>query len=116
MNIIEAWQNGWGQIGNFFGDFFGGLWDGAVSLLNNFFNGLATYIGNWLHDLGFSISIPSGVFNVFNDITHFIGYIIPVRALLPIPIFMLSFYIIKLIFAIYKIIASTIIQRVHVSV
>lgn len=115
MNIIEAWQSGWGQIGNFFGDFFSGLWDGAVDLLNGFFNGLATYIGNWLGSIGLSITIPDGVFYILDDLTHSIGYIIPVAALLPIPIFMLSFYVIKLIISIYRIIASTVIQRVHIS-
>ena len=116
MNVIEAWQSGWNQIGGFFGDFFGGLFDGAVDFFNSIFSGLSSYISEWLTGLGLSITIPDGVFAVLNDLTRGIGYLIPVQALLPIPVFMLSFYIIKLIFALYQIIANTIIRRIHVSV
>ena len=116
MNIIEAWQSGWNQILGSTGDFFSGLFGGAIDLLNGFFNGLGTYLGEWLTGLGLSITIPDGVLTVLDDLTKSIGYIIPVQALLPIPIFMLSFYIAKLIFALYQIIASTIIRKIHISV
>lgn len=114
MNIIEAWLSGWNQIANFFGDWTGIIWDSIISFLNSFLGGISDYISNWLSGIGLSITIPSGVFDVLDTLTRSIGYLIPVSAILPIPIFMLSFYILKLIFAIYQIIASTVIQRIKV--
>ena len=114
MNIVEAFRSGWSQIVNWFGNGIPDLWDGVVNFANGVLGGLNTYIADWLSGLGLSITIPDGVFTILNDLTRSIGYLIPVSALLPIPIFMLSFYVIKLIFAIYQVIASTVIQRFKV--
>lgn len=114
MNIIEAWLSGMGQITDFFSNWTGSLWDGIVDFFNGIMGGLSDYIASWLSGLGLSISIPSGVFDVLDSLTRSIGYLIPVSSILPIPIFMLSFYVIKLIFSVYQIIASTVIRRVKI--
>lgn len=115
MNIIEAWQSGMGQIGNFFGDFFGGLWDGGVSLLNGIFGGIGDLISGWLNSLGLNLSLPANIYQGLHEVSIGVGYIIPIRALLPIPMFMLSFYIAKLIFAVYQLVAGLIIRRVKLN-
>ena len=114
MNIIEAWLSGMGQITDFFSKWTGSLWDGIVDFFNGIMGGLSDYISSWLSGLGLSITIPSGVFDVLDSLTRSIGYLIPVSSILPIPIFMLSFYVLKLIFSVYQIIASTVIKRVKI--
>ena len=114
MNIIEAWLSGMGQITDFFSKWTGSLWDGIVYFFNGIMGGLSDYIASWLSGLGLSITIPSGVFDVLDSLTRSIGYLIPVSSILPIPIFMLSFYVLKLIFSVYQIIASTVIKRVKI--
>lgn len=115
MNLLQAWQSGMSQITNSFSSWTGSVWDSLIFLLNGLFGGLPTYISNWLTGLGLSITIPSEVFDILDSLTRSIGYLIPVSAILPIPIFMLSFYIIKLIFSLYQIIASTVIQRIKLN-
>lgn len=115
MNIFEAWQSGISQIGNFFSNWTGSVWDSIVAFLNSFFGGIDTYIGNWLEQQGLYLSIPENVQKILRELAIGIGYIFPVRLLLPIPIFMMSFYILKLIFALYNLIAGTVIQRIKLN-
>lgn len=103
------------SIFGFFGDLFNGVIDWALGLLNGLFEGLGSLLTWWFDSLGMAISIPSGVFNVFNDITYSIGYIFPITELLPIPLFMVAFYVARIIFAVFQIIASTVIKRVKIS-
>lgn len=117
MNIFEAWSSGWSQILSWFSGIFDFLWDNATSFINGIFNGdLAQYIGSWFNNLGLSIAIPQSFYNGLNELFIGIGYIVPVRALLPIPAFFLSFYIIKLVFAIYRAIAGFVVRRIKVKV
>lgn len=98
------------------------LWDGIQNIfstvidwfvggVNALFGGIAQIIFGFLSACGLNVSIPANVYDVLNEITIGVGYIIPVRALLPIPIFMITFYVIKLVFSIYQLIAGTIIKR-----
>lgn len=114
MNIIEAWLSGMGQITDFLSNWTGSLWDSIVAFFNGFLGGLDTYIANWLEEQGLYISIPENVQEILRELAIGIGYIFPVRLLLPIPVFMISFYTIKLIFALYNLIAGTVIKRVKI--
>ena len=91
---------------------FNPLIDFCVGLINGFFGGLGTIINDWLTNAGIYVEIPPNVYDILHELTLGIGYIIPVAALLPIPLAMISFYITKFAFAIYQIIAHTIIKRV----
>ena len=101
-------------IVSFFSDIFNDVINWGVDLLNNLFSGIGDIIAAWLEHIGLTIEIPANVFDIFNELTIGVGYIVPVAALLPIPLFMLAFYVAKLIFAIYQLIAATIIRRVKV--
>ena len=105
MNIFEQigewFTSGWGQLFEF---------------INRFFGGLDTYIADWLTDRGLSIVIPNEVFTVARDLFRGVGYIFPVQALLPIPLAWLSFYGIKLAFAVYQLIASTVITKFKIKI
>lgn len=57
-----------------------------------FFGGLADIILSFISSFGLTIEIPANVFDILREISIGVGYIIPVRALLPIPIFMITFY------------------------
>lgn len=103
-----------GAIGDFFGGLFNSLIDWGLGLINGLLEGLGSLLTWWFDSLGLSISVPLGVFNVLNDITYSIGYIFPIKELLPIPLFMLSFYVAKIVFAVFQIIASTVIKRVKI--
>lgn len=105
-----------GSIGNFFVSLFDGVIDWGLNLINGLLDGLGSLISWWFDSLGLSVSVPSGVFNVLDDITYSIGYIFPIKELLPIPLFFLSFYIAKVVFAVFQIIASTVIKRVKIKV
>ncbi len=105
-----------GGITDFWGGVFNGLLDWIIELINGFVGGIADIILSWLESSGLSIEIPPSVFDILRELSIGVGYIFPVRALLPIPMIMISFYVLKLVFAVYKIIASTIIRRVSVKV
>ncbi len=104
-NITGWWQSGWDAIIDWF-----------VELLNKFDSGLADFIAEWLTSQGLTLEIPADVFNVLDEITHGIGYILPLKALTPIFLFWVSFYVSSIIFAIFRMIHSTIIKRVSVKV
>ncbi|MBQ9385210.1 MAG: hypothetical protein IJT87_13345 [Ruminiclostridium sp.] len=91
---------------------FNPLIDWCVNLINSFLGGLGAVINDWLNSIGLEITLPPNVYDVLNEISIGVGYLIPVKALIPIPLFFVSFYIAKLVFAIYQLIASTIIKRV----
>lgn len=111
---------------DFFGNFFNGIIDFFVKLFTewipgffidafNFFaGGLAELVENWLISIGLTIEIPEGLYSGLNVLTRSIGYILPMAALSPIVIFMLVFYIAKIVFAIYKVIANTIIKKISI--
>ena len=113
MNIINT-------IFNFFKNLFNGVIDWIIILLNKLLSGLGDIILQWLiylcESFGLNIEIPANVFDIVHELFLGIGYILPMKALLPIPLFMVAFYIAKLIFAIYSLIAKTIIRRVSVKV
>lgn len=95
--------------------FFNGVIDFFTGCFNWFFGGLVDLILGFISNFGLTIEIPVGIYDILNELFIGVGYIIPVKALLPIPFFMISFYILKLIFSLYQLIAGTIIQRVHLS-
>lgn len=97
-------------------DLFNGFIDWIIGIINAMFGGAGSLLTWWLGDLGLNISLPDNIYSVLHDVTYCIGYIFPVRELVPIPAFMLSFYIARAIFALFKIIASTVIKRVKVKV
>ena len=101
-------------IVSFFSDIFNGIINFFVDLLNNLLGGIGDVITAFFEHIGLTLEIPAGVFDIFNELTIGVGYIVPVSALLPIPLFMLAFYIAKLIFAIYQLIAATLIRRVKI--
>lgn len=105
--IITVFDKGW----SVFSEYWDAGWNSFTEFINKFLGGLDVYIMDWLNEWFPQITIPADVFKVFNEITIGVGYIIPVKALLPIPLFMISFYVLKLVFSIYQLIAGTIIQR-----
>ena len=109
MDILKA-------IGNFFSNLFNGIIDWVLELLNGLLGGLGELIGSWLVSQGITIEIPATAFDILDEITIGIGYILPISSLMPIVFLWLSFYIGKIIFAVYSIIANTIIKRVSVKV
>ena len=105
-------------------EMFSGLWSGLQNIfstiidwvcggINAVFGGIAEFIFNFISGYGLKIEIPANVYDVLNEITIGVGYIIPVRALLPIPAFMITFYVLKFVFSLYQLIAGTIIKRVR---
>lgn len=103
-------------IGDFFSNFFNSLIDWVLELLNGFFGGLGTLIGTWLEAQGLTIEIPDSVFGILDELTSGIGYILPISQLMPIVYFWLAFYGAKIVFAVYSIIANTVIKRVSIKV
>ena len=103
-------------IGNFFINIFDSLIDWGIGLINGFLSGLGDYLSAWLVKQGITLSIPDNVFDVLNEITLCIGYILPLKALMPIVTLWLGYYVAKIVFAVYRLIASTIIKRVTVKV
>lgn len=109
MDILKA-------IGDFFSKIFNGLIDWVLELINGIFGGLGELIGTWLISQGIVIEIPAMAFDILDEITVGIGYILPINALMPIVYLWLSFYVAKIIFAVYSIIANTVIKRVSIKV
>lgn len=86
----------------FFSDIVAGILGFFTSMLQNLFGAVGTAVSAWMIDQGFSLSIPSEVFNVLDEITLGIGYIFPLYALMPIVTFMLAFYVAKIVFAVFS--------------
>lgn len=114
--IASCFKTGLNQIFDFFGGIVDNLIDWVLKLVNSLLGGLADLIGNWLSSQGLTIQFPAAIFNVLNEITLGIGYILPVKQLMPIVNFMIAFYVAKIIFAVYQLIAKTVIKRVKVKV
>lgn len=93
--------------------FLGGFVDLLLHMFNGVFGGIADIILTFLASCGLTIEFPADLYNILDQLTLGVGYIIPVRALLPIPLFMITFYTIKLVFSIYQLIAGTIIKRIN---
>ena len=72
-----------------------------TALLQQLFGLFGSMIASWMVEQGFSLSIPSEVFNVLDEITLSIGYILPLYALVPLITFMLTFYIAKFVLSIF---------------
>ena len=92
--------------------FFGVIIDFFVGGINFLLGGVMDLILTFLATCGLTIEFPADIYSILNEITIGVGYIIPVRALLPIPLFMITYYTVKLVFSIYHLIAGTIIKRV----
>lgn len=94
-NIIASYSSWWISGIQWFVDW-------IAERFNNVLWAFVTPISNWLDSLGdVTIGFPSVVFDVLNEITYGVGYILPLGYLLPIPIFMISFYGLKLMFIIF---------------
>jgi len=104
----------WDNILNWFKSGWNGIIDWVIELLNSFGTGLGSFINSWFDSLGLSLEIPSGVFKVLNEITYGIGYILPLSSLTPLFLFWLSFHFAHLIFALFRLLHSTIFKRVSV--
>lgn len=114
--IASCFKTGIGQILDFFGGVIDKLIDWILSLCNALLGGISELLANWLATQGLTIQFPAAIFNVLNEITLGIGYILPIKQLMPIVNFMLAFYVAKIIFAVYHLIAKTVIKRVKVKV
>lgn len=112
----SAWSSGINQIQKLSGDLFGGVIDWVVDLLNGCLLGVGELLGNWLYSVGLTLEIPVNVFDVLKEITYGIGYILPIGKLMPIVNFFLAFYFAKIVFAVYHLVASTVVKRVKVKV
>lgn len=104
----------WSKISSFFTGLFSSLIDWVLQFFNSIGIGFTSMIANWLASAGLTIEIPSNLFAVLSDITYGVGYILPIPALMPIVNVMLAFYVLKIVFAVYHLIASTIVKRVSV--
>lgn len=114
--IASCFKNGLNQIFDFFGGVLDNLIDWVLKLVNSLLGGIGELIANWLASQGLTIQFPVAVFNVLNEITLGIGYILPIKQLMPIVNFMVAFYVAKIIFAVYQLIAKTVIKRLKVKV
>ena len=115
-NFIHNLVNWLQSILDFWGDFFSGLWDGTVDLITGLLGGLGDYIASWFESLGLSITIPPNIYMILDDITKSIGYVVPFNQLMPIVAVWLGFYGFKIVFAIYNVIASTVVRRTKIKV
>ena len=111
----DMFQKLFSGITDFFGSAIHTVIDWVLSLVNYIIGGVADLIFNFLSACGLTIEIPANVFDILRELSIGIGYIIPVQALLPIPTILISFYLIKLVFSIYQLIAGTIIKVHHVT-
>lgn len=101
-------------IGNFFSTLFSGLIDWFLNIFNVISQGAFGIVGDFFKAAGLNISLPGNVFTALNEITIGIGYIFPLADLLPIFSFWISFYIARIVFAVYHLIASTILKRTKI--
>ncbi len=51
---------------------------------------------------GFSLQIPDEVFNVLNEITYCVGYILPLWAMTPIITLTINFYVVKIVISVFS--------------
>lgn len=98
-------------IGNFFSTLFSGLIDWCLNIFNIVSQGFLTIISDFFKLVGLDVTIPGSVFSVFRELSIGIGYIFPLADLLPIFYFWVSFYIARIIFAVFRLISSTILKR-----
>ncbi len=103
-------------IADFFANIFNSLIDWVLELLNNLFSGFGDVLSAWLISQGITLELPENVYDVLNELTLGVGYILPITSLMPIVYLWLGFYVVKIIFAVYSLIANTIIKRVSVKV
>ena len=99
---------------DFFVNSINAIIDWVLGLVNFLLDGLASLLAPWLAEQGMTIAFPTQVFEIINEITLGIGYILPVSALLPIVTFWLGFYVAKIVFAVFSLIVSTTFKRVKV--
>lgn len=116
LNFVTFFKTGLNQELNFFKSIYDGSIDWIINIFNGFLSGIGDIFGSWLIEQGITIEFPPSVFNLLNEITIGIGYILPIVQLMPIVYCLLSFYVAKIIFAIYQLIASTVIKRIKVKV
>ncbi|MCM1334595.1 MAG: hypothetical protein NC084_00055 [Bacteroides sp.] len=98
-------------MGDFFVDLFSGLVDWVLSLVNSVFSTVFGVFSIFIKSFGLNPSIPGTVFQVLDELTIGIGYILPISDLLPIAFFWVAFYIARIVFSIYHLIASTVFKR-----
>ena len=96
MDAIFNW------ISEFFSNLFSAILGVCLDLLSLFLGIFTEPIKLWMIEQGFTLEIPSEVFNVLDEITYGIGYILPLFALIPIVTFMLTFYGAKIVFSVFS--------------
>lgn len=101
-------------IYDFFINLINAVIDWALGLINFILEGAAGLFAPWLAEQGMTIAFPTQVFEIINEITLGIGYILPISALLPIAVFWLGYYGAKIVIAVFSLIASTTFKRVKV--
>lgn len=104
-------------IGDFFSMLFSGLIDWFVNIFNTISQGAGGIVADFLKAAGLSdLSIPGNVFSILKELSIGVGYIFPVRDLLPIPLFWLSFYVARIVFSVFRLIASTVLKRIKLKI
>lgn len=89
-------------INDFFAEIISELVSWQLTVLSWLTNNLfGAPLGAWLASQGFSIEFPDEVFNVLNEITYGVGYILPLYSLLPIVWIMLTFYVAKILLSVF---------------
>lgn len=104
LNFINQGLN---DVSNFF-------WDVIMWCVNTLTGGLGGVVQLFFEMFNLSISIDVSVYSTLREIMIGVGYIVPIRALLPIPVFMISFYLAQFVFAIFRFICSTFIRKVSI--
>ena len=110
---MEAFFN---NIVYFFSDIFGWFWDLLADFASMLLGGLGSIISSFIDSVNLTMEIPESIYTTLREITIGVGYIIPLRALLPIPTLMILFYISKMVYAVFHLVFSTIIQHVKLPV
>lgn len=109
--LFQRKNKGVFKMGDFFVNLFSGLVDWILAFLNSIFSTVFGVLSIFIKSLGLNPSIPGTVFNVLDELTLGIGYIFPVADLLPIAFFWVAFYVARIVFSIYHLIASTVFKR-----
>lgn len=91
---------------NILSEVFSWILNAVVWILTTVMSVFGGSLSAWLVGQGFSLEIPDEVFNVLNELTYAVGYILPLYAMLPIVWFMLTFYTAKIAISVFKYVTS----------
>lgn len=102
ISSLGSWFiSGWSQILTNISSFFTGIVEFFADSINTTIQGCVASLLSVIDGMGtFSLEIPNYIFSVLNDLTYGVGYIVPLSVLLPIPLFFIAFYGLRILLSI----------------